>query len=217
MSLPQHVVITNNVVTSLFKLFLGTELAGMSTFLLTAIGCLGGETGITFATDCLVTVKALGKHGKGWVIHSASESQDQVECRFLLDVVITQGPSILELFACEDETLLIRRDAFLVLDLCLDIINRIRRFHVESDCLARQRLDKDLHGDRVSVCLRVCCCRVVCGGHYLSLFDGREGSSDATTTGTLLSPVLTALLSGFLPLSLPCALITAQPTAPLQP
>ena len=76
----------------------------------------------------------------------ASETQDEVEGRLLLDVVIRQGAAVLELLAGEDETLLVGRDALLVLDLGLDVVNGVRGLDVESDGLARQGLDEDLHG-----------------------------------------------------------------------
>jgi len=57
---------------------------------------------------------------------AATETQHQVESRLLLDVVVAQGPSILELLAGEDETLLIRGNALLILDLALDIVDGIR-------------------------------------------------------------------------------------------
>ena len=38
--------------------------------------------------------------------------------RLLLDVVVRERAAILELLAREDEPLLVRRDALLVLDLC---------------------------------------------------------------------------------------------------
>jgi hypothetical protein len=41
--------------------------------------------------------------------------------------------------------LLIRGDAFLVLDLALDIVNGIRGLDLEGDGLARQGLHEDLH------------------------------------------------------------------------
>ena len=44
----------------------------------------------------------------------------------LLNVVVRQRTTIFELFAGEDETLLVRRDAFLILDLCLHIVNSVR-------------------------------------------------------------------------------------------
>ncbi len=41
---------------------------------------------------------------------------------------------------------MIGRDALLILDLGLDILDSVRRLHVERDGLARQRLYEDLHG-----------------------------------------------------------------------
>jgi hypothetical protein len=52
---------------------------------------------------------------------------------------------IFELLARKDQTLLIRWDAFLVLDFGLDIFNRVRRLDIESDGLAGESFDKDLH------------------------------------------------------------------------
>jgi hypothetical protein len=46
----------------------------------------------------------------------------------------------------EDQTLLVRGDALLVLDLLLHVLNRVRRVDVQRDGLAGQCLDEDLHG-----------------------------------------------------------------------
>ena len=62
-----------------------------------------------------------------------------------LDVVIRQSATIFELLAGEDETLLVRRDSFLVLNLRLDVVNGVRRLDLERDSLAGQRLHEDLH------------------------------------------------------------------------
>ena len=70
-----------------------------------------------------------------------------MECRLLLNVVVREGTAVLELLAREDETLLVRGNALLILDLRLDIIDRIRGLDLERDGLARQSLDEDLHGD----------------------------------------------------------------------
>merc|ERR1719412_353498 len=45
--------------------------------------------------------------------------------RFLLDIVIRQRAPILELFARKDQALLLGRDALLILDLGLHVLNRI--------------------------------------------------------------------------------------------
>ena len=63
----------------------------------------------------------------------------------LLDVVVRQRAAIFQLLTCEDQALLIRRDAFLVLDLALDAVNRVARLHIKGDGLASHRLGEDLH------------------------------------------------------------------------
>ena len=56
-----------------------------------------------------------------------------MESRFLLDVVVGKSSTVLELLSSKDETLLIGRDTFLVLNLGLDVVDRIRGFDFESD------------------------------------------------------------------------------------
>jgi hypothetical protein len=56
-----------------------------------------------------------------------------VKSRLLLDIVIREGPAILKLLAGEDETLLIGRNALLVLDLALDVVDRVARLDFEGD------------------------------------------------------------------------------------
>ena len=58
-----------------------------------------------------------------------------------MDVVVAQGASIFKLLASENETLLIGRNAFLVLDLGLDIIDGIRGLDLKSDGLSSEGLD----------------------------------------------------------------------------
>jgi len=68
-----------------------------------------------------------------------------VESGFLLDVVIGKSSSIFKLLSGKDESLLIRRDTFLVLDLGLNVLNRVRRLNIKSDGLSGQGLDENLH------------------------------------------------------------------------
>ena len=63
----------------------------------------------------------------------------------LLDIVVGKGATVLKLLAGKDEALLVGRDALLVLDLGLDVINGVRRFDLEGDRLAGESLDEDLH------------------------------------------------------------------------
>ena len=73
-----------------------------------------------------------------------------MESRLLLDVVISEGPAVFELLACEDESLLIRGDSFLVLDLGLHVLNAVRGLHVQGDGLSSQSLHEDLHASSQS-------------------------------------------------------------------
>ena len=76
---------------------------------------------------------------------------------YLLDVVVAQSTSILQLLACEDQALLIRWDSLLVLDLRLDIVDRVARFDLERDGLSREGLD-----ETIQICVSVLQVHVVC-------------------------------------------------------
>ena len=76
---------------------------------------------------------------------TSAETKNEMESGLLLDVVVGEGAPVFELLASEDQPLLVGRDALLVLDLGLDVVNRVRRLDLERDRLARQRLDEDLH------------------------------------------------------------------------
>ena len=67
---------------------------------------------------------------------SSSQSKDQVESRLLLDVVIGESSTILELLSGENESLLVWRDSLLVLDLRLDVVDRVGGLDLESDRLS---------------------------------------------------------------------------------
>jgi hypothetical protein len=96
-------------------------------------------------------------------LHSTAEAEDQVESRFLLDItaeasnmfnidnemgidlLVAQGTTILELLSSEDETLLVGRDALLVLNFGLDIVDSIRGFDLEGNGLSGEGFNEDLH------------------------------------------------------------------------
>jgi len=78
-------------------------------------------------------------------LHTATETEDKMESRFLLDIVVAEGATILKLLSSEDQALLVRRDTLLVLDLRLDVVDSVAGLDLKSDGLARQGLDKDLH------------------------------------------------------------------------
>jgi hypothetical protein len=75
---------------------------------------------------------------------TATETEHEVKSGFLLDVVIGEGAAVLELLAGEDEALLIRGNALLVLNLLLDVVDGVRRLDVEGDGLASEGLDENL-------------------------------------------------------------------------
>ena len=58
----------------------------------------------------------------------------------LLDVVVGECASIFQLLSGEDQSLLVRGNSLLVLDLALDIVDRVGRLHLKGDSLAREGL-----------------------------------------------------------------------------
>jgi len=57
---------------------------------------------------------------------ATTKAEHQVQSRLLLNVVIRQSASILELLASKDQALLVRRNAFLVLNLLLHVFDGVR-------------------------------------------------------------------------------------------
>lgn len=65
--------------------------------------------------------------------------------RLLLNIVIGQRASILQLLARKDKPLLIRRNTLFILNLRLHVLNRVRRLHIQRNRLSRERLYEYLH------------------------------------------------------------------------
>jgi len=53
-----------------------------------------------------------------------------MKSRLLLDVVVGESSAILKLLTSEDKTLLVWRNSFLVLDLCLDVLDGVARLNL---------------------------------------------------------------------------------------
>merc|ERR1711874_119770 len=87
----------------------------------------------------------LASQGLDEDLHASPESENQMESTLLLDVVVGESSSVLQLLASKDQSLLIWGDSLLVLDLGLDVLDGVRRFDLEGDGLASQGLDEDLH------------------------------------------------------------------------
>lgn len=79
------------------------------------------------------------------LLTTTSQSQHQVQGRLLLDVVVGQGSAVLQLLTGKDQSLLVRWDTFLVLDLGLNIVDGVRGFDLQGNGLTSQSLNKDLH------------------------------------------------------------------------
>ena len=77
---------------------------------------------LDFSLDVLNGVAGFNLEGDGLAgqslhedLHSTTESQDQVKSALLLDIVVGESPSVLQLLPSEDQSLLVRWDSLLVL------------------------------------------------------------------------------------------------------
>lgn len=61
-------------------------------------------------------------------LHTATQTEDKVESRLLLNVIVGQGTTVLKLLSSEDQTLLVRRNTLLVLDLGLNVVDGVAGF-----------------------------------------------------------------------------------------
>jgi hypothetical protein len=60
-------------------------------------------------------------------------------------VIWERGSTVFELFSSKDQTLLIGRNAFFILDFGLDIVDGVRGLDLKGNGLTRQSLDENLH------------------------------------------------------------------------
>jgi len=88
---------------------------------------------------------SLSSQGLDEDLHSSSEPENEVKGGLLLDVVVREGPAVLKLLSSEDQPLLVWGNPLLVLDLGLDVLDRVRRLHFKGDGLPGQRLHENLH------------------------------------------------------------------------
>jgi len=68
-----------------------------------------------------------------------------VECWLFLNVIVWESSSVFELFTSKDESLLIWRDSFFVLDFGFDVLNGVWSFDIKGDGFSSKGLDKNLH------------------------------------------------------------------------
>lgn len=58
-------------------------------------------------------------------MHATSQTGDKIQGGLLLYVLVCKGAIVLQLLSSKDQTLLVRANAFLVMDLGLNIINSV--------------------------------------------------------------------------------------------
>merc|ERR1712019_75213 len=112
---------------------------------------------LDFGLDILNGVRWLNLQGDGLAsegldkdLHSSSQSEHKMKGALLLDVVVRKGSSILKLLSSKDQPLLVWGNSLLVLDLGLDIFNGVRWLNLQSNGLASEGIDKDLHSSSQS-------------------------------------------------------------------
>ena len=96
---------------------------------------LGGPEGL----------KAINQRSQIYLSGATAETKYKVKRVVLLDVVVEEGAVVLELFAGEDEALVLGRYVRLVLDLGLHVEDGVVEVDVHGDRIAVERLDEDLH------------------------------------------------------------------------
>jgi len=72
----------------------------------------------------------------GHLAVASQQLEHKVQSALLLDVIVLESAAVLELLASEDQTLLIRGDALLVLDLGLDGVDGVGALNLEGDGFA---------------------------------------------------------------------------------
>ena len=107
---------------------------------------------LNLSLDILDGVRSLDVQGNSLAsqsldedLHATAESEHEMESGLLLNVIVRKGSAIFELLASEDQSLLIRGDTLLILDLGLDVLNGVRGLNVQSDGFACKGLNEDLH------------------------------------------------------------------------
>ena len=117
-----HYPVSSPRYSSLLSVLLGADITIVTAFALAAVGGLRWEASVTLAANHLVAFVGGGESSErrlnlDHTNATATKTEDEMEGRLLLNVVVRESAAVPELLAGEDQTLLIGRDAFLVLDL----------------------------------------------------------------------------------------------------
>lgn len=87
-----------------------------------------------------------------------------MEGALFLNVVVRKSATVLQLFAGKNQALLIGRNALLILNLLLNVLNRVGGISVKGDSFAGERLYENLHAHSFK--------RKVCVIYSLFIFYG---------------------------------------------
>ena len=138
----------NEKCNHLFTFLLWTDALAMTALFVAALFSASWKACIAFSANGSLKVCLFSEKTKRWfvgVFATTTKSKNKVECGILLDGVILECVAIFKLLACEDQSLLIWWDTFLVLDFCLDIFDSVCWFDFECDVLACECFNEDLH------------------------------------------------------------------------
>merc|ERR1712156_571817 len=138
--------------TKLLQLLLLSQIAASTALSLSAITSLQRQSSITSSANHLITSIFLGQNLQRRLNDTTSQSKDQVKGGFFLDVVVGQSSAVFQLFPSEDQSLLIRRDTFFVLDLGFDIFDGVGGFNFQGDGFTGKGFDEDLHFFKICLC-----------------------------------------------------------------
>lgn len=85
---------------------------------------------------CYILLQASGHISYLNRASTTSEPQHQVQRGFLINIVIDECHSVLELLSSKYKSLLVGRYPLLVLNLILNTLNSVVRCHIKCQCLA---------------------------------------------------------------------------------
>ena len=103
---------------------------------------------------------------------------------FLLNVVVSHRPPVLQALSREDESLLVTGNTFLVLDLSLDVLNAIGLLGLNGDGLSGERPYENLHSSSESEHeVQSALLLDVVIGHCPSIFEALSGEDESLFAG----------------------------------
>ena len=117
----------------LLQLLLGAEVVAVSASLLTAVVSTRGETRVALAANHLLAVVLLGEGGEGGLDHTTSHLEEHFNGGFTRNVVGTDGLSVVEFLAGENEALVVSVDVLLLLKHHLHRLHGLSGLDLERD------------------------------------------------------------------------------------